>query len=141
MRSSRPRTTSSWARGAGRPAGAVAADSIEELLDATTSRRDPSFELRGQCDRRLGALVGVVGTDALPKEPLELTRRLELLHDVSAADELALDEDLRDGRPAGDGGEILADLRVGEDVDGGHRRTGAAERLECTVGVAAHHEL
>ena len=36
--------------------------------------------------------------------------------------------------------ELLADLRVGQDVDGGDRRAGAAERLQRAVGVAAHDE-
>src|SRR4029077_7463075 len=71
---------------------------------------------------------------------LELARPLELLDDVGPADQLSLDEDLRDRRPAGDGGQVLADLRVGKDVDRGDRRPRAPQRLERAVRVSAHRE-
>src|SRR4249920_343359 len=47
----------------------------------------------------------------------QLTRLGELGHDVAAADELAIDEELRDGRPARVSRELLADPGVGQDVD------------------------
>ena len=37
--------------------------------------------------------------------------------------------------------ELLPDLRVGEDVDGGDGSAGGAERLERAHRVAAHREL
>ena len=53
-----------------------------------------------------------------------------LLDDVGAADQLALDEDLRDRRPAGDRREVLADLHVEQHVDRGDRRARPAQRAE-----------
>src|SRR5205085_3305205 len=80
-------------------------------------------------------------SELLLEQALQLTTLSELLRDVRAADELAADEDLRDRRPAGDLLQLLANRRVGEDVDGRDRRAGLAQRLERAVGVAAHHEL
>src|SRR5262249_6851791 len=59
----------------------------------------------------------------------------------AATDQLAVDEELRDRRPVGEGGELLADARVGKDVDG---REGGAERLQGAGGPrreAAHRLL
>src|SRR5581483_2487541 len=64
----------------------------------------------------------------------------ELLDDVGAADELALHEDLRDRRPAGKRAQLLADLRVRQDVDRGDRCARTAQRLQGAIGVPAHHE-
>ena len=38
-------------------------------------------------------------------------------------------------------GELLADPRIGEDVDGRDRRAGGVQRLERAVRVAAHDHL
>ena len=62
---------------------------------------------------------------ALAERLLKLTACLELFDDVGAADQLALDEDLRDRRPAGDRCQLLADCRIRQHVDRGHGRTGA----------------
>jgi hypothetical protein len=75
----------------------------------------------------LGPLVAVARAERTGEPGLELARRCELLDDVGAADQLALDEDLGDGRPAGDRGELLPDCRVGEDVDGGDGRARLAQ--------------
>src|SRR5262249_50191337 len=71
---------------------------------------------------------------------LELTALLELLDDVGAAYELALHKDLRDRRPTGDRRQLLPDRRIRQDVDRRHRRPGATQRLQRTVGVPAHDD-
>src|SRR3954451_16994078 len=91
-------------------------------------------------DYALGA-VPVLPTELALQLPLELPGSLELLDDVRAAEQLAADEDLRDRRPARQGRQLLADLRVGKDVDGGHRRACAPQRLKRALGVPAHHDL
>ena len=73
-----------------------------------------------------GARVGRLGR--LDAEDLsELAGLVHLGDDVAAADQLAVDEELRDRRPLRDRAELLADARVGQDVDGRERR---AERLQ-----------
>ena len=67
---------------------------------------------------------------------VELARLEELLRDVRAADQLALDEHLRDRRPARERRELLADARVGEDV---HRRDRGARRRARRL--SARYEL
>src|SRR5581483_1387459 len=80
---------------------------------------------RGLLDvRRLRLLRrGVLEAEHL----LELARLVHLGDDVAAADELAVDEELRDRGPVGQGRELLADAGIGEDVDG---REWPAERLQ-----------
>src|SRR5689334_23586152 len=95
----------------------------------------------GDGDYPLFARAAVLGAELLAERLLQLAARLELLDDVGAADELAADEHLRDRRPARERRELLADARVGKDVDGGHRRARPPQRLERAVRVAAHHEL
>ena len=68
---------------------------------------------RGLDAERLGELAGLV----------------HLGDDVAAADELAVDEELRDGRPVRQRRQLLADARVGQDVDGRERRAGGLEGL------------
>ena len=66
-------------------------------------------------DGRSGALLQ---RDALVgHELLQLARLEHLARDVAAADELALDVELRDGRPVGIVLDALADALVLEDVD------------------------
>src|SRR5581483_3919859 len=101
------------------------------------ARTRPPEEL-GQRDGLFAARGGVAVAELLAELRLELAALLELFDDVGAADELALDEDLRDRRPAGDRREILADLGVGQDVDRGHGRARAPKRFERPAGVAAH---
>src|SRR5436309_5682578 len=88
-----------------------------------------------------GRGAAVVRTELFLQRPLQLAALGELLDDVGAADQLAADEDLRDRRPARDRGELLADRRVGQDVDRRHRRPRAPEGIERTRGVPAHDEL
>jgi len=58
------------------------------------------------------------GLDGLESEGLEeLARPVHLLDDVAAADELALDVELRNRRPGRVGLDALADVRGGEHVD------------------------
>src|SRR5829696_4715720 len=71
----------------------------------------------------------------------ELAGLVHLGDDVAAADQLALHEQLGDRRPVGDRRQLLADARVGQDVDG---RVLGAERLERSRrarGEAAHGPL
>ena len=72
---------------------------------------------------------------------LELAGGEELLGDVGAADQLALDEDLRDRRPLAEGRQLLPDPRVGEHVDGGDRRARLPQRLQRAHRVAARRRL
>ena len=76
----------------------------------------------------LGALVAIALAQCVCELALELAGRGQLLDDVRAADELALDEDLRDRRPAGQARQFLAETWVGEDVDGRDGRPRGAER-------------
>src|SRR5207248_10767990 len=71
---------------------------------------------------------------------LEVAGCGQLLDDVRPTDELALDEDLRDRRPARKGRELLAEARIREDVDRGHRRAGRTEGGEGALRVAARDE-
>src|SRR5206468_12855640 len=50
-------------------------------------------------------------------------------------------EDLGDRRPAGDLGQLLADARIGENVDRRDGRTRRVQRLQRAVRVAAHDHL
>jgi predicted dithiol-disulfide oxidoreductase (DUF899 family) len=90
-------------------------------------------------------LLGAAAPEARAERRLELLLELaglrQLLRDVGAADQLAADEDLRDRRPAGERRELLADLRVGEDVDSCHWRARAAQRFQRPRRVPAHGPL
>src|SRR3954447_10005253 len=59
---------------------------------------------------------------------LELAVLVQLDHDVATAHQLAVDEQLGDGRPPGVGREHLADARIGEDV---HRGILGAEPVQA----------
>jgi hypothetical protein len=76
---------------------------------------------RGLDAERLGELAGLV----------------HLGDDVAPADQLALDEQLGDGRPLRQGGQLLADPRVRQDVDRRERRAGGLERRDSARGEAA----
>src|SRR5690349_9696261 len=65
--------------------------------------------------RAAGTLLGG-GVRLGADERLELALLEHLRDDVAAADELAVDEQLRDRRPVGPAGEHLADAGVHEDV-------------------------
>src|SRR5450755_2413312 len=73
---------------------------------------------------------------------LQLAGLVHLGHDVRAADELAVDVELWDGRPVGVALDALADLFVLEDVDRLQvaHPTGLQD-LDCAAGEAAHREL
>ncbi len=88
---------------------------LEQILDAER--------------HRLGVLRlrGARATGFDPEELLQLAGLIHLGDDVAATNQLALDEQLRDRRPPGDGRELLADRRIGQDVDGGER---LVERFE-----------
>src|SRR5207245_321536 len=118
----------------------TAADALAAAVSApTTTRTNASFLISGDGDDPFLAaeLLAELGV----QRPLELAAPLELLDDVCAADQLAADEDLRDRRPARERREVLADLGVGQDVDGRHRGSRAAERRERALRVAAHDVL
>src|SRR2546427_801251 len=78
----------------------------------------------------------------------QLAALVQLRDDVAAADQLAVDEQLRDRRPARVGGQGLADARVGQDVDGAELRPGIAqaghglgrEAAARHVGSALHEQ-
>ena len=61
----------------------------------------------------------------------QLAGLVDLGHDVGAADQLALHEELRDRRPVRERGELLADPRVGQDVDRGERRVEDCSAATC----------
>ena len=84
--------------------------------------------------------VAVVGAECVGELALELAAFGQLLDDVCAADELALDEDLRNRGPAGKRRELLAKTRIREDVDCGHRRTRSAQGGESALRVTAGGE-
>src|SRR5207245_1088203 len=62
-------------------------------------------------------------------------RLVHLEHDVAAADQLAVDEQLGDRRPVREARQLLADPRVGQDVE---RGVANAERVQRRRG--AHRE-
>ena len=90
---------------------------------------------------RLAARIPVALAELVDERLLELARALHLLDDVGAADQLALDEHLRDRRPARDRREVLADPHVEQDVDRRDRRARAAQRSERPLAVAAHDRV
>lgn len=69
----------------------------------------------------LGGSGAVLGGDEvfLAQHVAQQARLVHVEHDVAAADEAALDEDLRDGGPIGEELDFLADVLVVQDVDGG----------------------
>src|SRR4051812_14011660 len=71
----------------------------------------------------------------------QLAGLVELGHDVAAADELAVDEELRNRGPARVGRELLADARVGQDVDGRELRPRHLERLHRARREPAAREV
>src|SRR5262249_8989384 len=90
---------------------------------------------------RLAASVPVALAELVDEGLLELAGALHLFDDVGAADQLALDEDLRDRRPARDRREGLAALPVAEHVDPRDRGARPSKRAERTLAVAAHDHL
>src|ERR1700694_4333299 len=90
-----------------------------------------------ELDHALVAAVAVVRAERIGEPLLQLSVRGQLLDDVRATDELALDEDLRNRRPARERRELLAETRVGEDVDRGHGRARTPKRRQCALRVAA----
>ena len=85
--------------------------------------------------------LGVLGAERLVDLRPQLAGGVELLGDVRAADQLALDEDLRDRRPLAQRGQLLPDPRVGKDVDGRDRRARLPQRLQRAHRVAAGGRL
>src|SRR5579871_4012595 len=71
----------------------------------------------------------------------ELARLVELGDDVAAADELAVDEELRDGGPARMRRQLLADARVGQDVERGVVGAGRVQALDRAGREAAAREV
>src|SRR5258707_204519 len=84
---------------------------------------------------RLPALAELVADDIR-----EVAALGELLHGVRAADQLAADEPLRDRRPAVELRQLLADPRIGKDVDRRDGRADRAQRLERAHRVPAPDE-
>jgi hypothetical protein len=71
----------------------------------------------------------------------ELARLEHLAHDIAAADEFALDIELRDRRPVGVFLDALAKLGVFENVDPFEGRADLVEDLHHLAGKAAHRKL
>src|SRR3954447_23284591 len=76
----------------------------------------------------------------LLQEGLELARLKHLADDVAAADQLALDVELREGRPVAELLEALPQVGVLEDVVGLVLHTDVGEHLHDGGGEAAHRE-
>ena len=98
-------------------------------------RRPRAGLVQAVLDRERRARVALGRGARLPIDAEGLGELAGLVHlrdDVGAADQLAVDEELRDRRPVRQLGELLADPRVGEDVHGGER---LAERLQCRDGA------
>ena len=122
------------ARGLPRPGAAPQRQRPAARARALSSRRrrvlsrggSRSRAAAGRAGSGAGASAGSAGL--LGAERLVQLAGLEHLgDDVAAADQLAVDEELRDRRPLRDRGQLLADARVGQDVDRGER---LADRLE-----------
>src|SRR4051812_40214455 len=97
---------------AGKPARPWAEQLAEAVLDA---------QRRGLDGLTLGGRLR--GGRRLAAEPLgDLAGLVHLGDDVAAADQLAVDEELGDRRPVRQPAQLLADARVGQDVDRGERR-------------------
>src|SRR5271155_6239124 len=77
--------------------------------------------------RRAAGLLRGAGAERVLDERLELAALVELADDIASADELAVDIDLRDRRPVAVTLDRLAQLLIGQHVDGLERR---AERFE-----------
>src|SRR6476659_2201587 len=86
-------------------------------------------------------VLRALGAERVVELERELAGGEELLGDVRAADQLALDEHLRDRRPTGDPGQLLADARIREHVDRGDRRAGGVQGLQRAMRVSAHDQL
>ena len=111
------------------------------------ARRDDAP--RRSCGRRSGngdgrfwggrqALAESLVCDAgLGQHRRQFARLEHLAGDVGAADELALDVELRDRRPVGEFLDSLTDFGVLEDVDADHRRAEIVENLHHLTGEAA----
>ena len=91
------------------------------------SARAGRARVEGSACCRSRSRQGACAADALCEHLGQLARLVHLDDDVTAADELAVGEQLGDRRPVGDRRELLADARVGQHVDRGERRV---ERLE-----------
>src|SRR5262252_665260 len=86
--------------------------------------------------------AALTGSGGRAQRLLQLARLVHLHHDVRAADELAVDVELRDGGPVGIFLDALADALVLEDVDGLEVVDAAGvEDLDGAAREAAHREL
>ena len=77
----------------------------------------------------VGGVLGLLD----PESSRQLAGLEHLGDDVAAAEQVAADEQLGDGGPVRDRRQLLADARVGQDVDGRERR---AHRLERGHGAS-----
>src|SRR4051794_13233969 len=95
-----------------------------------TRLREPVLDPERRGLRRLDLGRGgrvVLGRLLRAEKVGQLAGLVHLGDDVAAADELAVHEQLRDRRPVRDRRELLADARVGQDVE---RRVAHAERVQ-----------
>ena len=98
---------------------------VDAIADVAGTNKMTLYRHFGSKDDLVVACLRDVARDA--EGVSELARLVHLGDDVAATDELAVDEQLRDRRPAGDRRELLADPRIGKDVD---RRERLVQRLK-----------
>src|SRR6185312_1908735 len=109
-----------------------AASSASSGRCAAADSKPPSGRRPEGVGRKGEAPSGGARIDALVlEEGAELPRLEHLADDVAAADELAFDIELRNGRPAREILDALADLGVGQHVD--------AFELDAHMGEDLHH--
>src|SRR3954451_19316361 len=126
--------------------GGVASPPAATLASAAATARSLGGEVVADLEGRGARLRGHGGRlrrVALRLDAERLGQLAGLVHladDVAAADQLAVDEQLGDRRPVRDRAQLLADARVGQDVD---RRVGGAEGVERgdRAGAEAAHGL
>ena len=119
-------------RGRGRVHQARPLGAVEVVLD----RQRGSARLRAD-----GRLIGRVGRRLDADHLRQLARLVHLGDDVAAPDQLAAHEQLRDRRPVRQRGQLLADPRVGQDVDRRERHADRLERRDGARGEAAARRL
>src|SRR5262245_66008380 len=86
---------------------------------------------------RSGPRFGLHREPLLLEQPLQLARLEHFADDVAAADELAFDVELRDGRPLGIGLDALPQVIGLEDVDAFVRHADVVEDLHDLAGEYA----
>src|SRR4051794_19231662 len=79
--------------------------------------------------------------EGLLEKRREVPALVHLHDDVAAADELPIDEDLGEGRPARELVEVVPELLVGEDVVGGEGAAVGLHDLAGAIGESAPRKV